>query len=80
MVVSVAQRSQGSSVNIVSGYVLDDRVIEVRSPAEARNFFYSLCVQTSSGARPASCTVSTGGKARSDADHLPLSSAEVVND
>jgi hypothetical protein len=85
MVVSVAQRSQGSSVNIVSGYGLDDRVIEVRSPAEARNFFYSLCVQTSSGARPASCTVSTGGpfpggKAWSDADHLPPSSAEVVND
>jgi hypothetical protein len=27
--------SQGSSVSIVSGYGLDDRAIEVRSPAEA---------------------------------------------
>jgi hypothetical protein len=30
--------SQGSSVSIVSGYGLDDRAIEVRSPAEARDF------------------------------------------
>jgi hypothetical protein len=29
----------GSSVSIVSGYELDDRAIEVRSPAEARGFF-----------------------------------------
>jgi hypothetical protein len=29
----------GSSVNIVSGYGLDDRAIEVRSPAEAKGFF-----------------------------------------
>jgi hypothetical protein len=29
----------GSSVNIVSGYGLDDRSIEVRSPAEAKGFF-----------------------------------------
>jgi hypothetical protein len=32
----------GSSVNIVSGYVLDDRAIEIRSPGEAkriREFF-----------------------------------------
>jgi hypothetical protein len=49
----------GSSVAIVSGYGLDDRVIEVRSPAEAKGFF--LCVQTGSGAHPASCTVGTGG-------------------
>jgi hypothetical protein len=28
-----------SSVNIVSGYGLDDRAIEVRSPAEAKLFF-----------------------------------------
>jgi hypothetical protein len=33
----------GSSVNVVSGYGLDDRTIEVRSPAEAKEFFlYSL--------------------------------------
>jgi hypothetical protein len=29
----------GSSVSIVSGYGLDDRAIEVRSPAEARGYF-----------------------------------------
>jgi hypothetical protein len=29
----------GSSVSIVSGYRLDDWVIEVRSPAEAKGFF-----------------------------------------
>jgi hypothetical protein len=29
----------GSSVSIVSGYGLDDRAIEVRSPAEAEGFF-----------------------------------------
>jgi hypothetical protein len=32
-------RSRGSSVSIVSGYGLDDREIEVRSPAEAKGFF-----------------------------------------
>jgi hypothetical protein len=30
---------QGRSVSIVSGYGLDDRAIEVRSPAEAKGFF-----------------------------------------
>jgi hypothetical protein len=36
--------SRGSSVSIVSGYGLDDRAIEVRSPAEANGFFlYPLC-------------------------------------
>jgi hypothetical protein len=29
----------GSSVSTVSGYRLDDREIEVRSPAEAKGFF-----------------------------------------
>jgi hypothetical protein len=29
----------GSSVSIVSDYGLDDRAIEVRSPAEAKAFF-----------------------------------------
>jgi hypothetical protein len=29
----------GSSVSIVSGYGLDDRAIEVRSPVEAKGFF-----------------------------------------
>jgi hypothetical protein len=31
--------SRGSSVSIVSDYGLDDRAIEVRSPADARGFF-----------------------------------------
>jgi hypothetical protein len=63
---------------IVSGYIPDDRAIEVRSPAGAKDFSSSLCVQTDSGAHSASCTVGTGrpfpeGKARPgrDADHSP---------
>jgi hypothetical protein len=50
----------GSSVSIVSGYGLDDQAIEVRSPAEAKGFSSSLCVQTGFGAHPASCTIGTG--------------------
>jgi hypothetical protein len=72
----------GSSVSVVSGYGLDDRAIEVRSPAEAKD-----CVQTDFGAHPASCTMGTGGlfpgvKARPgrDADHSTPSSAEVENE
>jgi hypothetical protein len=71
-------RSRGSSVSIVSGYGLDDRAIGVRSPAGARDFSCSLCVQTGSGAHPASCIMGTGGpfpggKALPgrDADHSP---------
>jgi hypothetical protein len=52
-----------------------------------KNFFSNLCVQTGSGAHPASCTMGTGGpfpkdKARPgrDADHSPPSSAEVKNE
>jgi hypothetical protein len=33
----------------------------VRSLTEAEDFSSSLCLQTSSGAHPASCTVGTGG-------------------
>jgi hypothetical protein len=76
-----------SSVSTVSGYGLDDRENEVRSPAEAKGFSSSFCVQTGSGAHPASCTMDTrgpfpGGKARPgrDADHSPPSSAEVENE
>jgi hypothetical protein len=71
----------------VSGHWLDDWAIEVRSPAEAKDFSSSLCVQTCSGAHPVSCPVGTGGpfpgaKARPGrhADHSPLSSAEVENE
>jgi hypothetical protein len=61
-----------------------DWMAGVRSPTEAEDFSSNLCVQTGSGAHPASCTVDTGGsfpggKARPgcDADHSPPSSAEV---
>jgi hypothetical protein len=67
----------------VSDYGLDDRAIRVRSPAGTKDFSSIPCVQTGSGA----CTMGTGGpfpggKARPgrDADHSPLSSAEVVNE
>jgi hypothetical protein len=76
-----------SSVSIVSGYGLDDRAIQVRSPAEGKGFSSNLCVQTGSGAHPASCPMGTGGpfawaKARPgrDADHSAPSSAEVENE
>jgi hypothetical protein len=71
----------------VDDYGLDDRAIGVRSPTRAEDFSSNLCVQTGSGAHPASCPMDTGGpfpggKARPgrDADHSPLSSAEVVNE
>jgi hypothetical protein len=35
-------REPGSSVSIVSGYGLDDRAIQVRSPAEAKDFSSNL--------------------------------------
>jgi hypothetical protein len=71
----------------VSDYGLDDRAIRVRSPVGAKDFPSNLCVQTGSGAHPASCPMGTGGpfpegKARPgrDADHSPPCSAEVVNE
>jgi hypothetical protein len=71
----------------MSDYGLDDRAIEVRSPAGAEDFSSSLCIQTGSGAHPASCTMVTegsfpGGKALPgrDANHSPPSSAEVENE
>jgi hypothetical protein len=79
--------SRGSSVSIVSVYGLDDWAIEVRSSAGAKDFSSSLCVQTGSGAHPASRTMDTGGpfpggKARPgrDTDHPLSSNAEVVNE
>jgi hypothetical protein len=66
----------GTSFSTVYGYGLDDWAIEVRSPAQEKDFSSNLCVQTGSGAHPASCTMGTGfpfpgGKARPgcDADH-----------
>jgi hypothetical protein len=78
--------SRGSSGSTVSDYGLDDRAIEVRSPIGA-DFSSSLCVQTGSGAHPASYPMGTGGsfpgsKARPgrDANHSPPFSAEVKNE
>jgi hypothetical protein len=45
---------------VVSDYGLDDRAIEVRSSAGAKDFSSNLCVQTGSGAHPAFCTMGTG--------------------
>jgi hypothetical protein len=80
-------QESGSSVSMVSGRGLDERVIEVRFPAEAKDFSFSLCVQTGSGAHPASCKMGTGdpftgAKARPsrDADHSPLSSVQIKNE
>jgi hypothetical protein len=77
----------GSSVSIVSGYGLEDRAIEVRSPAEVKGFSSSFCFQTGSGAHPASCTMGTegpflGAKARPghDTNHSPPCSAKVENE
>jgi hypothetical protein len=74
----ISKCEPGSSVSIVSGYGLDERAIEFRSPAEAKGFSSSLCVQTGSGAHPASCTMGTGGpfpwaktRPERDADHPP---------
>jgi hypothetical protein len=49
------------SVSIVSDYGLDDRAIEVQSLAGAEDISSSLCVQTGSGAHPASCPIVTRG-------------------
>jgi hypothetical protein len=48
----VAQSVQCLTTDLTAG---------VRSPTEAENFSSNLCVQTGSGAHPASCTVDTGG-------------------
>jgi hypothetical protein len=78
----VLKGSRGSSGSIVSDYGLDDQAIEVRSPTGA-DFSSSPCVQTGSGANPASYPMGTErGKARPgrDADHSPPSSAKVKNE
>jgi hypothetical protein len=56
----------------------------VWSATEAEDFSSSLCIQTGSGAHPASCQMGTGGsfprgKARPgrDDDHTPPSNAEI---
>jgi hypothetical protein len=74
-------RSRVSSGSIVSDYGLDDQAIGARSPSGEKDFSSSLCVQTGSGAHPASCTMDTGVLSPGrDADHSPPSSAEVENE
>jgi hypothetical protein len=58
----------------------------VWSPADAKYFSSFLCLQASSEAHPASCTMRTGGvflgnevRLERDADHSLLSSAELKN-
>jgi hypothetical protein len=59
----------------------------VKSPAGAKDFSSSLCIQTGSGAHPASYPMGIrgpfpGGKAQPgcDGDHSPPTSAEVKNE
>jgi hypothetical protein len=82
--VHITKGSQGSSSQYIVLSV--DWVTGVRSPTEAEDFSSSFCIQTGSGAHPASCPVGTGGpfpgdKARlgRDTDHSPQSSAKVKN-
>jgi hypothetical protein len=79
--------SRDSLVIIVPVYGLDNRTIQIRSPAEAKDFSCSISVLTSSEAHPATCTMSTGcpflgAKARPgrDADPTPPSSAVAENE
>jgi hypothetical protein len=53
--------SRGSSVRMVSCCGLDDRAMKFTFSVDANYFSPSLCVQTGSGAHPASCTMGTGG-------------------
>jgi hypothetical protein len=53
--------SRVSSGSTVSDYGRDDRAIGVRLPAGAKDSSCSLCVQTGSGAHPASCPMGIGG-------------------
>jgi hypothetical protein len=82
--VRVLNGSWGSSVSIMPGYGLDDRRSRFDSWQGQKEFSSSLFVQTS----PPSL-LSNGYRASfpedkalpgRDADHLPISSAEVVNE
>jgi hypothetical protein len=76
--------SWGSSVSTASDYRLDDRAIH---PQQRQRILPLACVQISSEVHVASCLMGTGvhfpggnGRASHDADHSPLSSAEVENE
>jgi hypothetical protein len=62
-------------------------IIEIRTPAEAKDFSSSLCVQTSSEFHPGTYLMGTGdpfpgakGRPGRDDDHSMPSSAEVKNE
>jgi hypothetical protein len=72
--------SWGSSVSIETGYGLNDRGF--RFPAGAGNFSLLHCLQTGSGAHPASYPMGTRAGVKMpgrEADHSPPYSAEVKN-
>jgi hypothetical protein len=78
--------SRDSSVSIATGYGSDNRMIGVRYPEGAGNFFpFHHRVQTGSGVHPASYQMGTGvlslgiKRPGREADHSSLSSAKVKN-
>jgi hypothetical protein len=74
IVIVVITGRRGSLVSIVSDYGLDDRAIQVRSPAVAEYFSSNLCVQSGSGAHPVSYPMGTGvlsPRQLRDSDHSP---------
>jgi hypothetical protein len=77
LTVSMLNSGRGSSGSIVS----DCWTTGVRSPTGAEDFSSRLCVHTGSVAHPLSCLRRLGLLQRIDcqADHPPLSSAEVKN-
>jgi hypothetical protein len=56
----IRSRGAGIAQSVQCRYGLDDRAIEVRSPAGAEAFPSNVCVQTDSGDHPGSCTMGTG--------------------
>jgi hypothetical protein len=74
------KESRDSSVGIALGYGLDDWGSRVRFPEGDGNFSLHHCVQSSSGAHPASYPMGTRGSfPERKADHSPPSSAEFKN-
>jgi hypothetical protein len=75
--------SHTSSLLVVTGVGLDDRMIGVRFSARAENYSLRHRVQTCSGAHPAYCPMRTGDsfpgvkRPGREADHSRPSSAEV---
>jgi hypothetical protein len=59
--VTVNSRSRGSSVSIVPDYGMNDGRTMFDPRQMLENFSCSLCVQTGSGAQPASCLIGTWG-------------------